>query len=152
MILDMKVAQEQLLILFEQHLFIFADPFNPPDVPTLNGDYIEIKMNFNGDLNGKFVMLFPEDKSVEVMCNFLGLESDDAQIAEMSHFDAAAEIMNILGAHILSSWLKDKGQFKIGLPETSFYKSNEHQDFLKSPNITGIAIDGEPVFLKIVFN
>jgi CheY-specific phosphatase CheX len=108
-------------------------------------------MDFLGDVNGQFVMLFPEEKSKEVMSNFLGLDSNDPELSEMSHFDAAAEIMNILGAHILSSWLKDKGHFKIGLPLTSTFKTDEQEVFLKDKNITGMLIDGEPVFLKIVF-
>jgi hypothetical protein len=62
-----------------------------------------------------------------------------------------SEIINILGAHILSIWPDEKGVFNIGLPETSVLTSEEQVDFLRGKNITGILIDGEPVFLKIVF-
>jgi CheY-specific phosphatase CheX len=152
MILDMKAAQEQLLLLFEQHLFILADPIPENEFPAIEGVYIEVKMDFSGDVNGSFIMLFPEDKSKEVMGNFLGLESDDPQLGQMSHFDAAAEIMNILGAHILSVWLQDKGSFNIGLPVTSIFTLKEKELFLKDKNITGMLIDDEPIYLKILFN
>lgn len=148
--LDINIAAEQLLILFEQHLFILADPFVADDLPPIIGDYVKSSMDFTGDVNGQFVMLFPEGKTKEVIGNFLGLSSDDPEICEMSSFDAASEILNILGAHILSSWLNEMGQFKIGLPFTTVFKSDEQSTFLSDRNITGILIEGEPVFLKIV--
>ena len=151
MTLNLNIAREQLLVLFEQHLFILADPFVTGEIPSIVGDYVKTQMDFKGDINGRFTMLFPEDKSIEVMGNFLGLAPDDPQISEMTSVDAASEIMNILGAHILSSWLNDRGHFSIGLPETSVFLSNDQTEFLDSKNITGILIDGEPIFLKIDF-
>lgn len=150
--LDLKVAQEQLLVLFEQHFFIFADPFLGTDLPELAGDYIKTAMRFSGDIDGEFIMLFPEDKSKEVISNFLGFDENDIIVNTMSHFDAASEIMNILGAHILSLWLINDGNFNIGLPETTSFNLEELATFAKNKNITGILIDGEPIFLKIVLN
>jgi chemotaxis protein CheY-P-specific phosphatase CheC len=149
---DLEIAKEQLILLFEQHFYIFADPFQLGDLPPINGEYIKSVMDFSGDINGKFIILFPEEKSKEAISNFLGIDQEDPQISTMSHFDAVSEIMNILGAHILSLWLKEVGQFKIGLPETEEFKITDQREFLKNNNITGIYIDGEPVFLKIVLN
>lgn len=147
--LDLEVAQNQLLLLFEQHFYVFGDPFEKGDLPSIQDEYIKTKMDFSGDINGQFVLLFPEDKSKEVISNFLGLEVNDSQINLLSHFDAVSEIMNILGAHILSLWLDNNGQFKIGLPETSQFNTSEKIEFLNIANTTGILIDGVPIFLKI---
>ena len=102
-----------------------------------------------GDINGHFVMLFPDNKSKEIIGNFLGLMPDDPVLMEMSNFDAASEVMNILGAHILSSWSDKIQNFTIGLPQSSLFKNEEQEIFLKDGIITGILIDAEPVFLKI---
>ena len=147
----LQVAKEQLLLFFEQYLYILADPLVADDRPSITGAYLETKMDFHGDINGEFVMLFPENKSIEVVSNFLGLDSEDSKLGEMSSVDAASEIINILGANIISSWLEDKGEFHIGLPETKTFTNESETEFLKDKNITGMLIDGVPVYLKIIF-
>lgn len=147
--LDLMVVQNQLIRLFEQHLFMLPDPLPDNLSASVEGDYLKTEMQFNGLVNGKFIMLFPVSKCKEIISNYLGLEIDDPEILQMSNMDAASEIMNILGAHILSGWNKNGEPFTIGIPSTLCL--NSYQDFFNhNRDITGIIIDGSPVYFKTV--
>ncbi len=146
----LEVAHDLLQSILEQHLFLFADPLDEPLVPTRDIAYLKVKMGFSGDLNGRFVMLFPEDTSKEVIGNFLGLGPEAPEFLTMTSIDAATEIMNIVGGNIVSRLLEEKGNYELELPCTEKFDPIDWQALADLNHLISFQIEGRAMFFQVI--
>ncbi|OFZ17004.1 MAG: hypothetical protein A2X86_00705 [Bdellovibrionales bacterium GWA2_49_15] len=149
---NLQVAQELLQSILEQHLFLFADPVEDVVRPSGEIAYLKIKMGFSGDLNGRFVMLFPEEISKEVIANLLGLEPDAPEFLTMTASDAAAEIMNIVGGNIVSRLLNEQGHYDLQIPNAEKFDALEWEAFLEENHLISLSIDGKNIYFQVIVN
>ncbi len=141
--------QEQLLIILEKYFYMFADPMPSNDVPSLDGKYIEVTMDFVLDSVGRFSMFIPEDKLEELTANFLGLDPSELETCEVTPLDTANEMMNIAGGGILSALKNDAEKFSMGLPKINVLNRDEGSGVFKRYINTAVLIDERPLYFQM---
>jgi len=82
----------------------------------LEGEYITAMMQFKGDINGSFVLIFPKDIAVMTMESLLGekIDSNDFDILK----DGIGEFCNIIMGSIKTSFSKEHIKINFALPKT----------------------------------
>jgi len=97
----------------EEAAFVFSEPDD--DAPLWPGEVVEIAIPFTGRLAGRMVLAPSPDFGVPHAANLLGVELEDAGVAQKGE-EALGEILNIIGgAYMQAVFGADAGR-RMGVP------------------------------------
>lgn len=132
--------------ILEQHVFLLPDPMDRSSDAYLDlvnkQEYAQIKMFFSKPIRGHFLFVLPLRICQEIEANLIGEDDLDKQPS----CDGAKEILNILGANILSDLFGETTGKEISIPEYSLLNEEITSDTI------GVLVDGLPIYLKMVVN
>jgi CheY-specific phosphatase CheX len=142
------VVSEVFCRVIEQIAFMFAEVADPQVLPSMDQPFVEASMSFDGPLRGRLVMALPRQACSQIAANVLGMEPDDAFVAERAA-DSLKEILNVTCGHILTSLAGDRPVFDLSIPQVSDLDDAGVTSMLSLPGTAGFLVDDCPVLLQL---
>jgi hypothetical protein len=120
---------------------VFVDveePGRPMAVPALS---YRAEMLFKGRVHGKAILAIEPVLVDEIVSNILGLEPDDANV-EKSRRDGAAEVMNVLGAHVVGE-VAGRACVDMTVPIVESIDATEWQVLRRKSGTIDLSVEGK---------
>ncbi|MBF0299151.1 MAG: hypothetical protein HQK51_10555 [Oligoflexia bacterium] len=169
-----EIVKESLWKILEQHAFLFLDPLPEDDIMSYlkqlkvegnfqDKDYLCVKMNFEcNNREGSFFLYMSADSAIEIETNLLGNDIDQIDLVQcIREGDGAKEILNIMGANILTEIYGEEPKRNLSIPESievnftevikqiQDYKKNSQKDTEKF--LTVMLTNQFPIILQLIF-
>ena len=141
--------QEILLQILEQTFFIFTTPTTESYVGKVYSNYIDVQMKFSGEINGTFSLMVPDALGIEIASNFLGMEPTDPIHTKETPGEAVGEVLNIVGANVLTAILGENGNFEIGLPTQIRVPEFPLDEEALNESALLVTDSGDPIILRM---
>jgi CheY-specific phosphatase CheX len=145
-------TQEQLSSTFlevvEQLTFMFGEVTPKDELEAEGTEFMAAAMKFHGDLEGELTVAVPEDITVEIAANILGLEPEEVE-PEFMRRDALAEMLNVVCGHVIMALAGSDANFKLDAPRTGSVQEDEFNRIMLSEDFIGFMLDDNPVFLGL---
>ncbi len=132
----------------EQLTFMFGEQVHKNELDTEGTLFMKAAMDFSGDLTGRLTLAVPQEVTVEIAANILGLEPEEVQPEDMRR-DALAEMLNVVCGHVIMSLVGGNANFKLNSPETGPVSPDEFAAMQDDDDFLGFDLDDNPVFLGL---
>ena len=129
----------------EEFAFFLVDPCTLAEAREAGGAFVELHLSYQGGQSGHFALFVPRALLPDVAANILGCDRDDALVTEAGD-DAPKELLNIMGAHVLSRVFGDERGVTIGVP-TVCADRDAPLAGLDPEGAACVKADGQPVVL-----
>jgi hypothetical protein len=128
--------------------FMFPEPLEKTDIPTLCGVWHLVSMSFDGPLKGTLKMALPEQLCTQICANVIGLDLDnDKAIARAK--DAALEVLNVTCGRILIGLAGKEPIFNLSVPTISAPAEHELKALLDNPSTVAFSAENQTLMLSM---
>jgi len=119
---------------FETMFFTVLETFEEPPGKKdfVSGRFVEATIGYSGGCNGRFVFYLPWELARNITVNFLGIEEDEVQEAQI--MDTAAETANMAIGSLLGK-LDPGGSASLGIPKVRELADFAPQALLDDPGL-----------------
>lgn len=132
----------------ERHAFLFCDPDPEPADAAPPGVMLKGFIHFRGIIRGICTIAAPDDVSVEIAANVLGLEPDDPEARTQAH-DALREVLNVITAHIVTAIAGENTTIDLTVPKVLPMPDGEWDELAKAPETVHFLVEDQPVLLRV---
>ncbi len=135
----------------EKIAFMFAEPLPKEELMFDDKGLIKASMNFSGELSGSISIIIPDDMSLELASNIMGVEPDDESIKDQA-LDSLKEVLNVICGQFLTSFGGDEPIFDLTIPEISSSDNKNVDEMIQSPNSLGFLVDEHSVLVQVIID
>lgn len=132
----------------EQLTFMFGEEVPKSELEVDGMDFMLASMDFSGDMNGTLSVAVPDEVTMEIAANVLGLEPEDVQAEDMRR-DALAEMLNVVCGHVIMAMVGTDANFKLDSPVTGSIDTDKVNSLMLDEQVIGLTLDDSPVFLGL---
>ena len=132
----------------EKQAFMFADPVDKEDLPSIEADCIRARIGFTGEMDGELVLLVPGEMCAEIAANILGTDADD-ELSIQRGQDALKELLNVTCGQFLTTFAGEKPVFDLSVPEITTLDAEGWQASLDDSDTLAFLVDESPALLRI---
>jgi chemotaxis protein CheY-P-specific phosphatase CheC len=128
--------------------FMFGDPVDKDDVPHMDVEWSQTRIDFKGAKSGYLALTVPSAVCTEIAANIMGLDEEEITDSSVS-FDALKELLNVVSGHIVPSLQGEDNDFVLSIPSLETIDGNACFDLKNDPGTTCFNLDGNPVLLTL---
>lgn len=128
--------------------FMFGDPVEKEDVPHMDVEWSQARLDFEGAKSGYLALTVPSDVCAEIAANIMGMDVDEVTDESVS-IDALKELLNVVSGHIVPSLQGEDNDFRLSVPTLVKLDGNLCYDLKDDPGTTCFNLDGNPVILTL---
>jgi len=143
-----QVLEEVLSEVFESFVFLFCDPAAKEELQANQLDGYVIEMGFRGPITGKLRFMAERSLCPEITANILGFEVNSDFVTNNLE-DALKELLNIMGAHVLSRLAGEGSNFMMEIPTSHPSQPQDWQTALQDPNTVVLVAEGRPILMGV---
>lgn len=132
----------------EQLTFMFGELTPKADLDAEGRQFMQAAMKFHGAIEGELTVAVPDDITVEIAANILGLEPEEVE-PEFMRRDALAEMLNVVCGHVIMAMAGHDANFKLESPVTGPVDEDGFNRIMLSEDFIGFMLDDNPVFLGL---
>ncbi len=145
---DSEVLLKVFSEVIEQSAFMFTDPIEKDEIEIDDLIFLQASITFSGPINGMISMAFPEDLSLEMAANFLGLDTDDPMV-KASEKDAVGELLNMVVGQFLTEVEGTEPIFDLSVPLMEEIDNKSIQKTLSDEYSRVISAEDEPIIFNL---
>jgi len=143
-----EAMQKVITEILEKFAYMFVDPLKLEAIPQTGNDFICARMTFGGDQKGCLTLLVPRPASQAITANILGLEEGDEFIKDHLE-DGMKELLNIMGAHILTEVVGEHVNLNINIPQVEPFTDEDWKLLVASGQAVAVLGDSHPIVVQM---
>ena len=128
--------------------YMFAERATANELPDSVANAVESMISFSGPRNGSMVLALPRDMCVELAAGVLGVDRDDADIAEKG-IDAVKEMLNVICGNMLTEIAGNKPVFDLSVPTSRELDAAAWKSLASHGATVAFMVDDYPALLQL---
>ena len=144
--------EEELCAVFanvaETMAYMFAERATADELPDEVGEAVESMMSFSGPQSGSMILALPKEMCTELAASVLGVERDDADIAEKG-IDAVKEMLNVICGNILTEIAGSEPVFNLSVPASRELDAAAWKSLASQGTTVAFMVDDYPALLQL---
>jgi len=146
-----KILSDSLMEIMEAMAFMFVAPAPKGDTLLVDGNYLQSKIEFWGEIEGSIKISAEEALCIELASNILGMEPQDPDCADKAK-DALKETVNTVCGRFLTNAAGNEPLFKLSTPTIRSITLEQMKEIYANEHSCLLAVEQHPILIELIIN